>query len=90
MLCEKASCQSRHADLIFYLVLRAGLNGKTGLPVPHERNPRLDRHHQVKTYLVYLKLASALYHNEGLIFKLEFIILWVSTLNMHFIPVQFK
>lgn len=86
ILCAKASCQSRYADLIVYLELRVELNEKTGLMVPHQHKPWLDRHHQVNTHLVNLSrkhMAAALYHLEVPIFKLDFIILWVSTWNEH-------
>ena len=79
MLCAKASCQSRDADMIVYLELRGKFNKKTGLLVPHEHKTRLDGHHQVNTHLLYLSrehLAPALYHLEAVIFKFVFIILW--------------
>lgn len=86
MLCAKATCQSRHAELVVYLEFWAEFNEKTGLVVPHEHKSRLDHHHQVNTHLLNLSrehLAAALYYLEVLIFKLEFVILWV--LNIHFV-----
>lgn len=71
-------------DSVVHLELWAEFNEKAGLLVPREHKSRLDHHHQIYTHLLYLSrkhLAAALYHLEPLIFKLEFIILWVSTLN---------
>lgn len=73
-------------EKIVYLEPWVKFNEKTGLLVPHDHKTRLDHHHKVNTHLMYLTrehLAAALYHLEGLVFKLVFIILWASTLNKH-------